>query len=60
MKFSSQIVSARIQAILTKLNVYISMKKLNEEQRIDFQDLQGELATLQRVMIMAKEEENDL
>lgn len=49
MIFSTGKVKVRAQQVVSKLNAYASMKKLNPEQRIDFQDLQEELETLRRI-----------
>lgn len=49
MSFNVAKVNDRRQSVLNKLNAYMGLKKLNEDQRQDFRELQEELATLQRI-----------
>lgn len=48
MKFSVGKIDDRVGRITEQLNLYLSKKILNPEQREDFRDLQEELSSLQR------------
>lgn len=58
MKYSLSQIEARALEVRAKLDSYLSMKRLNEEQRIDFQDLQEELTTLKRFHLALSDSED--